>query len=217
MQDENRLQIAGVVEDARHGSLRDAPRPAIFRFYQGGGAINARFAVRARTPAGAEFLKSRIQGLARQFGFSATDVYTMREVTEFTLAREWFLAQLVGGLGLLAIMFTAGGIYGLVAHSMRRRRPEFAIRLAVGAEFRHLTAMAVGESTLPVLVGCLLGLVSSHAALRTVSSLLYGLEPADPWTSAFATMLVVIVAVFAAYVPVSRAARTDPLTTLRAQ
>jgi ABC-type antimicrobial peptide transport system permease subunit len=100
---------------------------------------------------------------------------------------------------------------------MRRRRPEFAIRLAVGAEFRHLTAMAVGESILPVLVGCLLGLVVSHAALRTISSLLYGLEPADPWTSAFATMLVVIVAVFAAYVPVSRAARTDPLTTLRAQ
>jgi ABC-type antimicrobial peptide transport system permease subunit len=125
------------------------------------------------------------------------------------------MATLATGFGVLALLMSCIGIYGLLAYTVARRTKEIGIRMALGARSIQVIAMVLRSAVGLVLIGVLLGLPAAWAASRWIESMLFGLKRNDPFTLAGAVLLLVTSAMLAAYLPARRASRVDPMMTLR--
>ena len=119
---------------------------------------------------------------------------------------------LAGGIGLL---IAAIGIYGVVSFGVIRRTPEIGLRIAVGARREQVLIMILLHGLRLSSIGVFLGVVVALPAARVASSLLYGIAPSDPWTFILVPMCLLAVALVSSLLPASRAARLDPVTTLK--
>jgi putative ABC transport system permease protein len=117
----------------------------------------------------------------------------------------------------LALLMAMVGIYGVMAYSVSVRSREIGIRIALGADVRAVRSLVLREGLLWTAMGTAIGLTASIALAGVVSSLLYGVTPRDPATLAAATLLLVIVAMLASYLPARRASKVDAMKTLRAE
>jgi ABC-type antimicrobial peptide transport system permease subunit len=131
------------------------------------------------------------------------------------LIQERLVAILAAFFGLLALVLASAGLYGVVAYGAARRRNEMAIRLALGATRRGVLRLMLRDLAGLVVVGVPLGLGASLACARLVRSMLFGVTPGDPLTLAGASGVLLLVAGIAGYLPARRAARLDPVVTLR--
>jgi ABC-type antimicrobial peptide transport system permease subunit len=122
---------------------------------------------------------------------------------------------LFGALGILALSLAGVGLYAVISFGVARRTREIGIRAALGAHGGDLVGLVLGEGVRVTLVGVALGVVLALALGRVVESLLFGASARDPvvYVAAMATLF--IVAALASIVPRWRAARVDPVTTLR--
>ena len=118
-------------------------------------------------------------------------------------------------MGGLALTLTCIGIFGLVAYTVSLRTKEIGIRLALGAGRDRVVGMVLRESVLMVVAGILAGLPLAYFLPRLVDSLLYGLEATDPGQFVGATLVLLVTAIVAAWIPAWRASRLDPMTALR--
>ncbi|MGB6482611.1 MAG: ABC transporter permease [Candidatus Acidiferrales bacterium] len=123
---------------------------------------------------------------------------------------------------LLALLFAACalflasiGIFGVVAYSVEQRRHELGIRLALGAQLGNLRAMILRQGMAPVLAGLAVGVAASLLLGRLIAGLLFGVHAFDPLTFGCVTLVVVLVALAACYIPARRATRVDPMVALR--
>jgi ABC-type antimicrobial peptide transport system permease subunit len=107
------------------------------------------------------------------------------------------------------------GLYGVVTNSVARRTREIGIRIALGLEQRRAVAMVLREVLALVGGGILLGLPLAVAVTRSISSLLYGLTPADPATILVSVTVLLLSTFAAGFIPASRASRVDPMVALR--
>lgn len=130
-------------------------------------------------------------------------------------AQDRTTAQLAVVFGGVALTLAAIGLYGVLAYGIARRTGEIAIRIALGAQSRRVVSMILGETIGLVLAGLALGGGLAYAVSRLVDSRLYGVAPQDPLTLAVATVLLLAVALGAAYVPARRASKLDPMVALR--
>jgi len=119
--------------------------------------------------------------------------------------------------GGLALMLGIIGIYGVISYAVSQRSRELGIRMALGAQPRELTTMFVKQGLWVTGIGIACGVVAALAATRLMSSLLFGVSAADPWTYAATIAGIVAISWIACYLPSRRAARVDPVTTLRAE
>ena len=126
-----------------------------------------------------------------------------------------FQALMLGGFALLAALLAAVGIYGVVSHLAVRRTHEIGARMALGAEARDVRRLVIGQGFKPALIGLAIGLVATLALARLMRALLFGVSPLDPLTFAAVALLVSGVALTASYLPARRAAKTDPMISLR--
>jgi ABC-type antimicrobial peptide transport system permease subunit len=143
---------------------------------------------------------------------------SIRPVTEILddqLAEEQGMAALSAGLGVLALVMAAVGLYGVISYAVTRRTQEMGIRLALGATGRQVTGLVMREVALLLSLGIAVGGGASVAGARIVRSLLYGITVRDVTWLALAGLLLVVVAAAAGYLPARRAARLDPLDALR--
>jgi predicted permease len=115
----------------------------------------------------------------------------------------------------LALLLASIGLYGLMAYSVARRRNEIGVRIALGANRARILRMVLGDVSRLLFAGLLIGGTVAFATQRLMSSFLFGLRPGDPATMAASALALVLVALLAAVLPAWRAARLDPLTTLR--
>jgi putative ABC transport system permease protein len=142
-------------------------------------------------------------------------VRTLDEVYRRSLARMTFTLVMLGIAGIMGVALGLVGIYGVIAYAVSERTLEIGIRLALGAPARELKAMFVREGAALAGVGVAAGLGGSVALTRLMSSLLFGVSPLDPVTYATVTLILVAVAVLAAYLPARRSLRIDPVEVLR--
>jgi putative ABC transport system permease protein len=117
----------------------------------------------------------------------------------------------------IAIVLAAVGLFAVTAYSVMQRRREIGIRMALGATHRHVIRQWVGFSMRLSVIGLVIGLMVAYALTRFMSSMLFGVQPHDPLAFAGAATLVLVTAALAAYIPVHRAARLDPMVALRSE
>jgi ABC-type antimicrobial peptide transport system permease subunit len=125
------------------------------------------------------------------------------------------LATLSGFFGGLALLLAAVGLYGVVAYGTARRAGEIGIRIALGAERGQVLWLVLRDALALVALGLAIGLPVSLAAARTVSSILFGIEPADPLAFLSTAGVLAAIGLAAAFVPALRATRLDPIQVLR--
>lgn len=132
-----------------------------------------------------------------------------------SLIRERLMATLSGCFAALATILAVGGLYGVVAYMVARRRNEIGVRMALGAGRARILRLILGEVAWLMAAGLTIGLALSLSMGRTARAILYGLEPHDPVTLVTATVLLATVGVVAAIIPARRAVRIPPTAALR--
>jgi len=139
----------------------------------------------------------------------------MDDVVNESLAQERFIAQLAGFFSLFALLLACIGLYGIMSYAVTRRTSEIGIRMALGARSADVIRLVMKETMLLVVIGIALGLSAALATTRLISTLLYGLTPNDPLTTAVAVLLLIGMAALAGYLPARRASHVDPMVALR--
>jgi ABC-type antimicrobial peptide transport system permease subunit len=118
-------------------------------------------------------------------------------------------------MGLLGLVLAVVGVYSVASYAAAQRTQEIGIRMAVGATPRDILTMVLRQGFGKVAIGVVLGLGAAFAGTRVLADLFYGVSPADPLTYAGVALLLVVVALFACWVPAHRATRVSPLVALR--
>jgi putative ABC transport system permease protein len=130
---------------------------------------------------------------------------------------ERFVGTLLTVFAAIAVLLTAVGIYGVIAYTTRQRTREIGVRVALGARPLDIHRIVTAQSMLPVAVGLALGIAAALFATRLLEGIVFGVATYDPLTFALVTLLLVVVALFASYLPARRAARVDPVVALRTE
>ena len=142
---------------------------------------------------------------------------TLEEIRDETIAPQRLNATLIGLFAGLALAIATVGVAGVLAFSVSQRTNELGIRVALGAERGTILRMILGEGAAMALVGLAVGGAAAVPLSRLLNGLLFGIEPADPPTIAMAAVLLVAVAIGAAWIPARRATAVDPMTALRGE
>jgi ABC-type antimicrobial peptide transport system permease subunit len=144
-------------------------------------------------------------------------VKTQSAQVDETLFTERMFARLSALFAGLALTLACVGVYGLLAYAVTRRTTEIGIRVALGAQRGDVVWMILREALALAAIGIAIGLPASLAATRVLKTMLFGLQPHDPATIAFAAVLLVGVASAAGFIPARRAARVEPMQALRCE
>jgi predicted permease len=145
------------------------------------------------------------------------NIRSMEEVLARRVAQRRLNMLLLGLFGLLGLVISAVGIYGVMAYVVSQRTREIGVRMALGATRRGIASMVLREAGVLVAIGVGAGLVLALLSGRFAESLLFGLDSRDPLSIAVAAVLLGSVALLASYLPARAAANIEPTTSLRAE
>lgn len=212
--DKNALTVVGVVGDIRDFKLEQPASPQLFQLMDDD-QNDVYVVVRSLLPfkdvaAAATAILHRIDP---NLGF--TEVRTMREVVSDSTARRRFQTMVLTIFSTMAFALALVGLYGLITYSVRERRPEMGVRIALGASKGHVMGWVVRQGLQLVTLGLLLGLISALVLTRLLTSSLYGVTALDPITFIAVPALLLLTTVVACLIPARRAANVDPMITLR--
>ncbi len=207
------LDIVGVVRNSKYQFYAERPQPQLFRaYFETGGRIH----VVARTAGPpALYLAAVKRTLAEVDSRALVDVRPMQQATDLEFKiRRWGAITLacIGGVGLLLAMI---GFYGVVSYVVNGRTREIGIRIALGARGSAIGRMVLADAALLVGTGVVLGTALALVVTRALSAMLAGVTPGDPLAFAGAAALMLLAGICAAYLPALRAARVEPMITLR--
>jgi len=208
-------EIIGVVGNVRYDSLVDEAPPAVYFPHPDLAYPFMTLVVRTDGDPTAIFpaIQREIRSLDPNQPIS--DVRTMNQVMSEWVARSRFNTLLIGLFAGLATLLSAVGIFGVMNYSVALRTRELGLRLAVGAQPRQVLLLVLRQGLALTIVGVVLGLAAAFGLTRLLSGLLFGVEAVDLATFTSISILLVIVSLFACYLPARRAMRIDPLRALR--
>jgi len=207
--------IIGIVKDIPHRNIESPAKPEIFLGF-------------ARQPHLTAYLYVRVTGEPISFASAirqtvlaidrdqpVKSVQPLQAVIAMTMAPRRFTTWLLGGFALLALILAALGIYSVNAYAVVQRTQEVGIRMALGAQVRDVLRLILQRGLTLVLVGLALGMLASLAVTRWLKSLLFSVSATDPLTFGGVTLLLLLIALLACYLPARQAAKVDPMTALR--
>jgi predicted permease len=218
MPDLQDMEIVGIANDARIFDLRDASIPVIYlpvlqhpNYTQWGDL----FACTSEPPeALAKAVDHEIESLGREYPLQTK---TVVQVMSQGLAEERVTAMLSSSFAALALLLASVGLYGLMSYAVTRRTREIGIRVALGAHRENVLWIVLRETLALALLGIAIGIPSALAATRLIASMLFGLSPSDLPTITGVSLLLLVVALLAGYLPARRASSIDPMDALRAE
>jgi predicted permease len=142
-------------------------------------------------------------------------IRTQTERINQLLFNERLLARLASLFGVLALCLACLGIYGLLSYEVARRTREIGIRTALGAQKPDVLRLIGRQGMALIVCGAVFGIAAAMGVTRSLQSLLFGVQPTDPWTFVVVCALLVAVGMLACYIPARRATRVDPMVALR--
>jgi predicted permease len=209
------LRIVGVVQDGKYFSITEDPRAFVWtpmsQDYWSNGILIARTEGNPESLLGA--VRKEVQAIDPNLPLF--DVKTLTEHMRFALFPPRIAATVLGVFGLVALLLSAIGIYGITSYTVAQRTHEIGIRLALGAQLSDVLKLVLSHGLKLTLIGAAIGLVGAYLATRAITSVLYGVSATDPFTFVFVSLLLIGVALLACYVPSRRATKVDPLVALR--
>jgi len=209
------VKIVGVAKDGKYFSITEDQRPFVWtpmtQDYWSGGILTVRTEGDPESLLGA--VRKEVQALDPNMPLF--DVKTLTEHMRFALFPPRIAATVLGVFGLVALLLSAIGIYGITSYTVAQRTHEIGIRLALGAQLSDVLKLVLSHGLKLTLIGAALGLLGAYLATRAITSVLYGVSATDPFTFVFVSLLLIGVALVACYVPSRRATRVDPLVALR--
>ncbi|PYQ30368.1 MAG: hypothetical protein DMF56_06025 [Acidobacteria bacterium] len=212
-------EIVGIVRDARYTSMKDEmPPTVIFPYRQQLDRINSMSFV-VRTSGDPHQLANAVRAAVRNIDPNVPlfDVRTQTEQIDESMRHERALAALSTFFGIVALVLSCIGLYGLMSYIAARRTRETGVRIALGARERDIAWNVLRRALRLVLIGVVAGGAASLAFTKYVQSLVYGIRVNDAATIAGAIAVMVAVTLVASWFPARRASRTDPVTALRAE
>jgi predicted permease len=211
------MEIIGVIADTKYQKLRETiPNTAYVPMYQPQRWLGTGRTLHVRTfagPAGmAAAVREQVHILDKNL---PVQMRLLPELVDENLTQERLIATLSGVFGGLALLLTAMGLYGVIAYRVQRRTHEIGIRMSLGARRTEVLWMVLRDCLLLAAVGIAAGVPASLWLSRFVASQLFGVTATDGPTIVTATLLLLVVAAGAAYIPARNAARIDPMVALR--
>jgi ABC-type antimicrobial peptide transport system permease subunit len=145
------------------------------------------------------------------------NVKPMISVVSSSMAQLSFTMLILGVASAVTLLLGAIGLYGVIAYIVGMRTREFGVRIALGAQPRAVATMVARQGMALTGIGIVFGVALFALVARYLRSLLYGIEPGDPLTLVGVSLVLVMIAALASWVPARRAARSDPMNALRAE
>jgi putative ABC transport system permease protein len=210
------LTVVGVVRDVRGNALEMKPRPQVYRPVEQDTETMMTFVVRAEgMPAATLERTVRAEMKSIDPAMPLARFRTMESLVATALARPRFSAFLLSLFAATALLLTVVGLYGVVAYAVSQRTHEIGIRIALGASGRDVLALVIRQGMLSAVIGLAVGVLCALGLTRALATQLYGVKPADLPTFACVSLILLLAALAACWIPARRAARVDPVIALR--
>ncbi|HKH73009.1 MAG TPA: ABC transporter permease [Vicinamibacterales bacterium] len=213
-------EIVGVVGDERDDGLNQPPTaiaywPMLNETYRW---RTMAYAVRSTRVGTSGFLRELEQAVwAVDPNLPLADVLTLEEIQSRSMAQTSFALVMLGIAASVALLIGVVGIYGVIAYAAAQRTREIGVRMALGAQTRHVRTMFLRHGLALTATGIALGIGVAVVLTRVMASFLFGVGPVDPITYAVVSVVLAAVALLATYLPARRASQVDPVIALRAE
>jgi predicted permease len=208
-------RVIGIAADALYPSIRRSFMPTAYIPFWQQHARTATFEVRAGGDPHAFANSAREIVRALDPNLPLLAVRSQEDQIALSLRQERLFARLAALLGLVTLVLSAVGLYGLMAYSVTQRTPEIGVRMALGANRSAVRWMVLRRSLVLAGAGLVAGAACVFASGRLLDALLYGIAARDPVTLTSAAVMMLAVSSLAAYLPARRASRVDPIMVLR--
>ncbi|MGC2620480.1 MAG: ABC transporter permease [Acidobacteriaceae bacterium] len=210
-------QIVGVVSDVRDASLGKDPGPIMYVPFAQAPLWGAEIVVRSSASPAVIAAAIRTQTHQIDKNLPVTGIESLPEAMQTSLAAPRFRTLLLGLFSAIALLLAAIGIYGVVSFSVARRTREIGTRIALGATPASIRRLVIGESARLVLLGLAIGIPAALLLTRSLATQLFAIRSTDPITFAAVALLLLFVAMAAAWLPAHRAMKVNPIVALRCE
>ncbi|MGI9074228.1 MAG: FtsX-like permease family protein [Bryobacteraceae bacterium] len=209
------IEIVGVLEDGKYGSLGEDPHSAIFVPMMQ--AVNRWTTLVVRSPLPAQNVTALLRKTVLDLDPEITlfNAGSVNNQLALSLFGARMAAIVLGIFGIFAMALAATGLFALMSYAVSRRTREIGIRMALGAKRAQVLSSVLGRTVLLCAVGISIGAIATLAAGRLLSAVLYGVSPRDPASYCAVLVLMIAVALIACWTPAMRAIHTDPVRALR--
>jgi predicted permease len=213
--------IVGVVADIKQVSLREIPDPTMYVPYTQNEmktwpSMQAmQYAI--RTKADPDSLAGSVREAVHSVDpdLPVANFATLTTLVDTSLTADRFAMLLLSAFGMLALILSAIGMYGVISYSVMQRTAEIGIRIALGARREEILVMVLRQGCRIACVGIAIGLIAASSTTRLMARFLYGVQPTDRTTFAAVSLLLMAVALLACYIPARKAMKVDPMIALR--
>jgi predicted permease len=213
---ETEYEIVGIVKDAKYGSLRDEIPPEAFvsaQQYPEKYYFTNVFVRFSSSPSAA--ISAVREKLSTLFPEMKVEYHVYQTEIQNGLVRERLMALLSAFFGALAALLAMIGLYGVISYIIAMRRNEIGIRMALGASRQDVVGIVLGQTLGLLALGVGVGLLLALAATSSARTLLFGLQPTDPFSLVSAAIFLAVVALAASFLTAYRATLYDPMNALR--
>jgi predicted permease len=209
-------RVVGVVKDAVVRSVEEPRVPSAFiSYWQDPGSADSRMCIRVAGDPQSELGRIKAAIASVDPNVPITEAMPLMAQVRGVFTNVRVARSVLLSAGGLALLLSGIGLYGVLAFVVGRRTREIGIRMAIGAQPYQVMALFLKQGLLLAALGCLGGVALAIATTRLLSAFLYGVTVKDPASFAVGALVLLIVAVAATYLPSRRAARVDPMVTLR--
>jgi putative ABC transport system permease protein len=215
--EQTKREIIGVVGNVRQFTLEDEPLPEMYVPHTQQPWPGLTLAIRTTGDPMALSSAARDQLRALDPDQPVWNMRPMSQLVTASIARPRFYMTLLGTFAALALSLAAVGIYGVLSYSVTQRTHEVGLRMALGAQPRNVLMLIVKQGVKMTAIGLVFGLAGAFALTRLMSSLLFGVSANDGLTFLLLSLLLVIVALAACYIPARRATKVEPMSALRCE